>query len=200
MAFSTLACIRWKTAPYRSRSFRALAAGMICILIYIGTPGHLCTRGEPTLQALIGTACVTGLVLFIGEAKLAAGFAPIAVAATVGLSGQHLGIVHSPDFTGNPRDSETRRLAALADSAEKEILKAKGSDPTPYEAGWTEEKAWIPDSKERCRGSRVEIHALWHTFFTGIWRRQAFPVALWFPGGPPSEGARRLEWRDRPAK
>lgn len=200
VATTALACIRWREAPYRPRIFRALVAGLMCLLIYLGTPGHLCNRGNPHAQALIGAACVTAPLLFIRRSRLAVGFAGLALAATVGLCIQHLAIVHSSTFTGNPRDLETRRLASLANSAEREILKAKGTDPAPHEAGWIEEKAWIPDSQERCRGSRIEIHSLWHTCFTGIWRREALPVALWYPGGPAAEGARHLEWRDRPLK
>ena len=200
VAMTVLACTRWREAPYRPRIFRALVAGLMCLLIYLLTPGHLCNRGNPVSQVLIGAVCVSAPFLFIRCTRLALGFAALAVAATLALCIQHPRIVHSPGFTGNPRDLETRRLAALADSAEREILKRKATDPASYEAGWIEEKAWIPDSKEQCRGSRIEIHSLWHTFFTGIWRREALPVALWYPGGPPAEGARHLEWRNRPLK
>lgn len=197
VAATAFACVRGWAAPDGQRTIRALLAGLACLLIYIASPGHLCTRGNPTSQVLIGTACVTAVLLFVRRPGVAAGLAAAAAVVTVGLASHHLGIVHSPEFTGNPRDLETRRLTALAATAEQEILKSKGADPAPAEAGWLDEKAWIVGEKERFEGVRIEIHSLWHTAFTGLWSRQAFPVALWYPGGPPAEGAPRLEWRDR---
>ncbi|HLF93179.1 MAG TPA: hypothetical protein VJB14_06950 [Planctomycetota bacterium] len=198
VAATAFACFRGWAAPDGQRTIRALLAGLVCLLIYLASPGHLCNRGNPTLQVLIGSACVTSLLLFIRRPGHAAGLAAAVVAVTVALAIHHLDIVHSPEFTGNPRDLETRRLAGLAASAAKEILESKGADPKPSEAGWLDEKGWITGEKERFRGFRIEIRTLWHTAFTGLLRRQALPVALWYPGGPPAEGAGRLEWRDRP--
>ncbi len=200
VAATAFACVRGWAVPEAQRTIRALLAGLAGLLLYLVSPGHLCSRGNPTSQVLIGTACVTALLLFVRRPGVAAGLAAAAAVATLALASQHLGIVHSPEFTGNPRDLETRRLTALAETAGKEILTLKGADSTPAEAGWVDEKAWIIGEKERFQGVRIEIHSLWHTVFTGLWSRQAFPVALWYPGGPPAEGAPRLEWHDRSPK
>ena len=177
-------------------------AGGVCVVAFTLSPGHLCDRGAPVLQPLFGTACVVSLTVRVRNPRLAAGSVLVAVAVTVGLSMHHLDLAHSPGLTGNSAPSEPRRMARVRERAEQFLTEAGTRDEHAYPEGWLHDAAFFKDAAERLQGnsipthsSEVEIDWLWHSWLTVIFARRSRSVALWFPGGTPSDAAKRLEWR-----
>ena len=207
IAVTVLLCIRLGTPSSRPRWRAGLLTGAACGLAYFLSPGHLCDRGNPTLQVLIGSVCIVSLVLRIRTGHIAAGLAVAAAAATLGLAMGYLRITHSTGLTGNPSPSEPRRMARALESAERFLTEAGAKDKSSYPEGWLHETEFFKSAPQRPDGDRIPTHAsevkiswLWHSWFSGIFERRSRSVALWFPGGTPADAAKRLEWRERPRK
>jgi len=197
---SATACVRMRGKP---RWVAGGVAAAACLLISLLFPGHMCDAGEPVRHLLIGSVCVTALVLCVRRPGVAAALALAVGGATLGLAWDYQDLVHRDGLTGNPNPSEARRAARALLQAQTALAEFGKSDAAPYAAGWLDDRAFIvaipanlPIEDALRVHRRGEVRRYWHSWYTGIFARRSSPCRLWFPGGTISAGSAGLEWQD----
>jgi hypothetical protein len=187
----------------RSCLWGVLAALIVLVLASLGDVPHFCHRGGSDHPALLAGP-LAGLVCVCVRDRTKAWLAVVAL----GFSGFALciwatEIVHHAPYVGNPKWSElTRHNAELTrrDIATSMINSAPPGLILP--PGWIDElweqvtsEASLPVTQGRVKMG--DVGCFWHTWFTGLYRLDEYKAGFWCPGGPISEGAKKLELRQR---
>lgn len=184
--------------PSRTRLLWTLAWMAGLFFAVTGTPGHLCDRGNPTMQWLIPGLASTATIGFLREPRAALLASLLLAATAVPLARQYDACVHSPAYVGNVarlqrlHRSQNERLALM-----KEELRAS-RDPTDHPAMWLRDipgnptAGWFDTPPEF-----IEAEDVWHSWLTGIRRAKRMPLDVWFPGGTRAAAADRVELRTR---
>lgn len=163
---------------------------------------HLCSEGNPLTQWIIPALCMGVVLCYFRNALPRRILAASLFVVMLALSMHYAGVVHEPKWTGNPRgrilsmrvvfESQRQRLVEMLLVLEEE------RNPS-YEAGWLRDLP-IPrelDEQLAKKPFRESATAVWHTWFTWIYRRERAEQDYWYPGGPISEAAELIELRDR---
>lgn len=179
----------------------AMLAGGSGILVLAFT-AHLCLEGNPLAQCFILGSCMWVVLSYVRNALPRRVLAVSLFVVMSVLSMHYSNVVHEPKWTGNPRgrvrafrvvfESQRQRLA--------EMLLILGDERNPsYEAGWLRDLPIASELGEQMvkKPFRESATAVWHTWFTWIYRREKTEQDYWYPGGPISEAADRIELRDR---
>ena len=182
---------------WRPRSCKRLAIPVLAL----GTLGLVCscfltTLGTPRAEwffPMIGV-CLAGLFMRSDRVYRVTSWS--LVAAAVALSYNSL-MLRDHGYTSAPETSmsafrgfEQGTLALLGKDLrtivppDRELPAGPLKDIVPRFAGWTDIK-------------RCNIRATWHTLFTGLYKIEAVPGQVWYPGGPVAKGSQQLEWRPK---
>ncbi len=206
VAISVLCSILfWKGKPTAKKVILSLLAGLALLLIVEGfMTHHLCARGNPVLQPLIGASCLIAVGICVAEPRIIVFMDMLLLVASLALSRQYLDLVHIPSLTGNsmePQDQERRLEYRKMDIVE--MLRKEAANNEDFPAGWLLQM-YSSFSNPKLRGIltdtdyhpyRIEIRPLWHSWFTRLYGRIEHPMGLWYPGGRMSESVDHIEWR-----
>ncbi len=162
---------------------------------------HCCRAGTPTNQWLVPAVCAFFIFLIPKNNYLRWSGVASALLLGVALSLQYVKLVHTRHYIGNPQAD--REMASLRQMDFKSLLdaltKQAATDNTIYHAGWLSEvlpaafQAEYPVPEEH----QIDVHPLWHTWLTNLYRRDSRRVDYWFPGGTLRDGISRIETRAR---
>lgn len=198
------ACVRRGRPEKGPRILAGLLLPVLMIPAYLLFGVHKCDSGDPVAQALVGGGCAIALAVWIRGLVPANVLTLAALACTAGLVEHYNALVHSADVIGTASITRVSNEEDTLRRASAQFAKLGQGDPMGYPAGWVAETAFErkdPASPElrdlAVRLARYEGIPFWHTWFTGLYARRTSVIALWFPGGTISEGAARLEWRER---
>jgi len=193
VAGTVAACILLGRPTKGPRVLVGVLLALVLVPVYVLFGQHHCDSGDPLPQALLGGGCAIALAAWIRDRRIAALLCLVALAATVGLCSNYIGLVHGEGLTGNSqaRDPERESVQRRAETA---LIERGKTDATDYPAGWLADLAF---AKKADPGTLPEFRAsaLWHSWFTMLFERESTAVALWYPGGTPAAAASRLEWR-----
>jgi hypothetical protein len=188
-----LACIGLRGKP---QSSAGLIAGAACFLMSLLMPGHLCDAGHPWSQLLIGSACITMLIVFVRDRRVALGLSFVIAVSAGKLAWDYVDLVHVEGVTGNRNPSQERMRIRSERLARETLAEMAKSDSKSYPEGWLSDSEIRPD-KVPFALTRVDVSPFWHSWFTGLYSCRRRDGSLWYPGGKLADAAPRVEWRER---
>lgn len=186
----------------------AIAIAALAMIVTVGVNTHMCLEGLPRSQWIIAGLCLLSVLALVNSRPRRRLAAALLFVGMLGLSCHFTDVVHDRNWTGNPGWLGTDRawLRSVQDAVDADVLAAESeltADSNDYPAGWLRDLplyAAITDVVGDRVPARRVIHPVWHSWLTGLYRRTGVTQDLWYPGGPPSQGLRHLELRDRPER
>jgi len=166
---------------------------------------HLCREGTPRNQWLIPCLLLFLVLAFVQAKRRRRITGAIIAAGMIGLSFHFTELVHSSEWTANPRwDGGAAALERAMRARFEDWVEQAPDREIKLPAGWVDElPPWDPQVKETMVGMNVyrrDIERVWHTRLTGLYRCRLTRQELWHAGGPLADATSQLEMRDRPAK
>jgi hypothetical protein len=159
----------------------------------------LCDENDPVFQWLIPAVCLFFILLGTENKKVKI-FSAIFFVLIAGFLSWHFNhLVYHSNYTTNSRTKQ--RLPGDFLEHNKERLKEISAEyDESYLTGWAEEVfKELPSEKTRMiyQTVRTDAYELWHTSFTGLYRKSEKNIYLWYPGGKLAEAANKIEWKEK---
>src|SRR5262245_52770221 len=95
-------------------------------------PGHLCDAGHPWSQLLIGSACVTMLIVFVRDRRVAFGLSIVIAASAGKLAWDYMDLVHVEGVTGNSNPGQERMRIRSEGLARETLAEMAKTDSKAY--------------------------------------------------------------------
>ena len=189
---------RMPTGGQVSNAFAIVALGVTVVML---ANNHLCYEGQPLMQWLILGPCLLLVLLFVSSPARRRMMGAAVFVGMMGLSCHFTALVHEPGWTGNPDWDGGAHARLIGMHLAMKAAAADSDDPeVELQPGWLRElpiEPAIKDALTEEHPARRDVHRIWHTWLTGLYRYSIVQQDYWYPGGPLADAAERLELRDR---
>lgn len=194
---------RKRSPTSRQAAIAAIIAGGLAVLV-LAINAHACLEGTPNFQCIICGACLWCVLAYLEDRRLRSLTAISIVIAMTTLAFHYTDLVHTPNWTGNPRSPRRTAVQVVAEQqveAVSQSLRAVEPDnQTQYPEGWVRDMPFAKALQHALldvQPFRRETGWAWHSAFTGLFRTKRIDQDFWYPGGTIADAASKLALKDR---